>query len=98
MLDGELVIRDADGNLEFDSLQERIHPAQSRIDLLSEEIPASYIGFDLLAEGDESLLEAPLAERRERLEAIAAEAGLELTPLTADAGAGGGVAGAASRG
>ena len=85
VLDGELVIRDSDGNLEFDSLQERIHPAQSRIDLLSKEIPAGYIVFDLLAEGDESLLETPLAERRARLEAIAAKAGLELTPLTPDA-------------
>ncbi len=84
VLDGELVIRDADGNLEFDALQERIHPAQSRIELLSKEIPADYVVFDLLAEGDESLLESPLAERRRRLEAIAAEAGLELTPLTPD--------------
>jgi ATP-dependent DNA ligase len=85
VLDGELVIRDSDGNLEFDAMQERIHPAQSRIELLSKQIPASYIVFDLLAEGDESLLERPLRERRERLEAIAAKAGLELTPLTSDA-------------
>jgi ATP-dependent DNA ligase len=85
VLDGELVIREADGKLAFDSLQERIHPAQSRIELLSEEIPADYIVFDLLAEGDESLLEAPLAERRGRLEEIAAGANLELTPLSADA-------------
>jgi len=84
VLDGELVIRDRDGNLEFDALQERIHPAQSRIELLSKEIPADYIVFDLLAEGDEALLEAPLAERRQRLEAIAAKADLELTPLTPD--------------
>jgi ATP-dependent DNA ligase len=85
VLDGELVIRDADGNLEFDALQERIHPAQSRIELLAKEIPAHYVVFDLLAEGDESLLEAPLSERRARLETIAARAGLELTPLTTDA-------------
>jgi ATP-dependent DNA ligase len=85
VLDGELVIRDADGNLEFDSLQERIHPAQSRIELLSKEIPAGYIVFDLLAEGDEVLCERPLRERRERLEAIAERAGLELTPLTPEA-------------
>jgi ATP-dependent DNA ligase len=84
VLDGELVIRDADGNLEFDALQERIHPAQSRIELLSKEIPVDFIAFDLLAEGDEALLEVPLGERRERLEKIAAEAGLELTPLTPD--------------
>jgi ATP-dependent DNA ligase len=85
VLDGELVIRDADGALEFDALQERIHPAESRIQLLSKEIPASYVVFDLLAEGDESLLEAPLSERRQRLERIAPKAGLELTPLTPDA-------------
>jgi ATP-dependent DNA ligase len=85
VLDGELVIRDGDGNVEFDALQMRIHPAESRIELLSKEIPAGFVGFDLLAEGDESLLEAPLAERRARLEAIAERAGLELTPLTPDA-------------
>jgi ATP-dependent DNA ligase len=85
VLDGELVVRDADGVLEFDALQERIHPAESRINMLAEKIPVTYIAFDLLAEGDESLLEAPLAERRARLEAIAGGAGLELTPLTPDA-------------
>jgi ATP-dependent DNA ligase len=84
VLDGELVIRDAEGNVEFDAMQERIHPAESRIKLLSKEIPVSYIVFDLLAEGDEALLEAPLRERRERLEALAEQAGLELTPLTLD--------------
>ncbi len=85
VLDGELVIRDADGNLEFDSLQERIHPAQSRIDLLSKEIPAGYVVFDLLAEGDEVVRERPLRERRERLAAIAEGASLELTTLSSDA-------------
>jgi ATP-dependent DNA ligase len=85
VLDGELVIRDADGNLEFDAMQERIHPAQSRIEMLSKEIPAGYIVFDLLAEGDEVLCERPLRERRERLAAIAEGAGLELTPLTTNA-------------
>jgi ATP-dependent DNA ligase len=84
VLDGELVIRDSDGNLEFDALQERIHPAQSRIELLSKEIPAGFIVFDLLAEGDEVLCEQPLRERRERLQAIAEKAGLELTPLSTD--------------
>jgi ATP-dependent DNA ligase len=47
VLDGELVIRDAEGNLEFDALQSRIHPAESRITLLSKEIPADYVAFDL---------------------------------------------------
>ena len=84
VLDGELVIRDAEGELEFDALQSRIHPAESRINLLAKEIPAGYVVFDLLAEGDESLLERPLAERRARLEALAERIGLELSVLTRD--------------
>ncbi len=84
VLDGELVIRDGDGNVEFDALQERIHPAESRITLLSKEIPATYIAFDLLAESDEALLEAPLRERRARLEALAAASGIGLSELTGD--------------
>ena len=84
VLDGELVIRDAEGHLEFDALQERIHPAESRITLLSREIPAGYVAFDLLAEEDEALLETPLAERRARLEALAAQTGAELSHLSPD--------------
>jgi ATP-dependent DNA ligase len=84
VLDGELVIRDAEGKVEFDALQSRIHPAESRIALLAREIPAAYVAFDLLAERDEALLERPLAERRTRLEALAERIGLELTPLSAD--------------
>ncbi len=84
VLDGELVIRDAQGNVEFDALQSRLHPAESRINLLASEIPAEYLAFDLLAEGDESLLEVPLRERRARLEDLAARAGAALTPLSTD--------------
>jgi ATP-dependent DNA ligase len=84
VLDGELVIRDAEGNIEFDALQSRIHPAESRIRLLSKEIPVEYNAFDLLAEGDESLLDTPLGERRKRLEALAERTGLQLTTLTQD--------------
>lgn len=84
VLDGELTIRDPEGNIEFDALQSRIHPAESRITLLSKEIPAGYAAFDLLAEGDEALLDAPLAERRARLAALAEQLGLEPTILTAD--------------
>jgi ATP-dependent DNA ligase len=85
VIDGELVIRDADGNPVFDSLQMRLHPAESRINLLSKEIPATYVAFDLLAEGDEKLLKLPLRERRERLEAMAKRnSSVELTPLTSD--------------
>lgn len=82
VLDGELVIRDADGNLEFDALQERIHPAASRIELLSKEIPADYIAFDLLAEGDEALLQTPFGERRARLDALAERTGVETSKLS----------------
>ncbi len=70
VLDGELVIRDAEGHVEFDALQSRIHPAESRIALLAKEIPAGLVAFDLLAEDDESLLETPFAQRRERLEGM----------------------------
>ena len=84
VLDGELVIRDAGGNLEFDALQSRIHPAESRIGLLAKEIPADYVVFDLLAEGDESLLDRPLAERRARLEELAEGTGIELSEQTRD--------------
>ena len=84
MLDGELVIRDAEGKLEFDALQQRIHPAESRIALLSREIPAHYVAFDLLAEDDEALLETPFGERRARLEALAARTGVETSELSPD--------------
>jgi ATP-dependent DNA ligase len=84
VLDGELVIRDAEGNLEFDALQSRIHPAESRITLLSREIPASYVAFDLLAEEDEALLEAPFAQRRERLERLLDGTRTELSRLSGD--------------
>ena len=84
VLDGELVIRNAEGKLEFDALQSRIHPTESRIALLAREIPAGYVAFDLLAEGDEALLDRPLAERRARLETLAERTGVELTPLTTD--------------
>jgi ATP-dependent DNA ligase len=85
VLDGELVIRDGDGNVEFDALQSRIHPAESRITLLAREIPAEFMAFDLLAEDEEALLEAPLRDRRSRLEQLAgAGGGIETTELTPD--------------
>ncbi|HVY77315.1 MAG TPA: ATP-dependent DNA ligase [Solirubrobacterales bacterium] len=80
--DGELVIRDADGFVEFDALQSRIHPAESRIKLLAEEIPARFVAFDLLAENDETLLEAPFAGRRERLERLLGATSVELSTLS----------------
>jgi ATP-dependent DNA ligase len=84
--DGELVIRDGDGKVEFDALQSRIHPAESRIALLSREIPAGFVAFDLLAEEDESLLDLPLSERRSRLERLAEGTDLELSELSHDPG------------
>jgi ATP-dependent DNA ligase len=85
VLDGELVIRDSDGEPVFDNLQMRLHPAESRIKLLSKEIPASFVAFDLLAEDDEKLLDLPLEERRQRLEArVKRDRNVELTPLTTD--------------
>lgn len=67
VLDGEIFVA-TDGRLEFETLQERIHPAASRINLLAEQTPASYVAFDLLALGDEALVERPFAERRSTLE------------------------------
>jgi ATP-dependent DNA ligase len=82
--DGELVIRDGDGQVEFDALQSRIHPAESRIKLLSEEIPARFVSFDLLAEQDEALLEVPFSERRRRLERLLGDTPVELSKLSRD--------------
>jgi ATP-dependent DNA ligase len=83
ILDGEIVIDDADGLQDFDALQNRIHPAASRIQMLSEQTPARYVAFDLLARDDESLLERPLAERRSALEQLVSDP-VALTPLTND--------------
>ncbi|HEU4735479.1 MAG TPA: ATP-dependent DNA ligase [Solirubrobacterales bacterium] len=82
VVDGELVIRDAAGNIEFDALQSRIHPAESRIALLAKEIPAGLVAFDLLADGDAALLESPFGERRERLEGLLGGTSVELSTLS----------------
>ncbi len=79
VIDGELVIRDAEGHEEFDTLSQRIHPAASRIAKLSVEIPATFVAFDLLALDDEILMERPYTERRAALEAFVT-APIELTP------------------
>jgi len=71
VLDGEIFVA-LDGRLEFERLQERIHPADSRVQLLAEQTPASYVAFDLLALGDEALTDRPFEERRARLEAALA--------------------------
>src|SRR5262249_35591220 len=67
VVDGELVL--ARGNrLDFEALQLRLHPAASRVRLLAEQTPASFVAFDLLALGDDTLLETPFEQRRRRLE------------------------------
>ena len=82
VLDGEIVLFDARGGQDFDALGQRIHPAESRIKMLSVETPTRFVAFDLLAFEDESLLELPQRERRARLEPLI-DARLDLTPSTA---------------
>jgi ATP-dependent DNA ligase len=98
VLDGELVILDGDGAEVFDALQNRIHPAESRIERLAGETPARYRAFDLLAREGASLMELPFAERRTALADLVSGApgavaegpggwtagSVELTPLTLD--------------
>ncbi|HWE10532.1 MAG TPA: ATP-dependent DNA ligase [Solirubrobacteraceae bacterium] len=83
IVDGEIVIDADDGQQDFDALQQRIHPAASRIAMLAEQTPAHYVAFDLLAREDELLLAMPFQERRAALEALAGD-GMGLTPLTLD--------------
>lgn len=85
VLDGEIVIASARG-LDFDALQLRIHPAASRVKMLSEQTPASIVFFDLLFEGDEDITSRPFEERRSRLEKLLTRAAkpIHLTPATTD--------------
>jgi ATP-dependent DNA ligase len=84
VLDGEIVVRDGDGRPDFDLLGQRIHPAKSRVTMLSEKTPARFIAFDVLSVEDEVLLDVPQGERRARLEAVVDET-VDLTPRTLDA-------------
>jgi ATP-dependent DNA ligase len=85
VVDGEIVIATPDG-LDFEALQQRIHPAESRVRLLAGQTPASFIAFDLLALGDDDLTRRPFAERRAALESALAGAGMwvHTTPATQD--------------
>ncbi|HEX3616080.1 MAG TPA: ATP-dependent DNA ligase [Solirubrobacteraceae bacterium] len=87
VLDGEIVIdahADSDEPEDFDALSQRIHPAASRIEMLSQTTPARYVAFDLLALDDRALLELPFAERRARLEQLELGA-VTLAPTVATA-------------
>jgi ATP-dependent DNA ligase len=74
VLDGEIVVRGADGREDFDALGQRVHPAASRVQRLAIETPAVYVAFDLLARATEVLLERPFSERRAALEELLAAA------------------------
>jgi ATP-dependent DNA ligase len=85
VIDGEIVIA-GDRGLDFWALQQRIHPAESRVTRLAAETPASFIAFDLLALGDADLTSHPFADRRAALERALASAAppIHVTPLTRD--------------
>ena len=85
IIDGEVVIS-KDGELQFEALLLRIHPAASRVKMLAEESPASFVGWDLLALGDQDLRTTPQGERRALLETAFAgvTAPVHLTPATTD--------------
>ena len=87
VIDGEVIVADTARNtLDFEALQQRIHPAASRVKLLSEQTPAGFVAFDLLALGDEDLTVLPFAERRARLEEALRDAKppVYVTPATDD--------------
>jgi ATP-dependent DNA ligase len=89
VLDGEIVVRGGSGQENFDALQQRIHPARSRIELLARQTPATYVVFDLLAQDGEQLLARPFSERRAALERLLdegpfADAPVELMEASAD--------------
>ena len=83
VIDGEIVIATA-GGLDFETLQIRLHPAASRVAKLARETPASFVGFDVLAIGGRSVMDASQRERREHLESLLtpAEPPIHLTPMT----------------
>ena len=88
VVDGEIVVATADGDrLDFERLSQRIHPADSRVRMLSEATPAAFVAFDLLALGDDDLTGMPFRERRARLASILPEVStgsVHLSPLTDD--------------
>jgi ATP-dependent DNA ligase len=86
VLDGEIVIARESG-LDFDSLQLRLHPAASRVKMLSQQLPASVVFFDILSEGDRDLRGEPFEKRRQELESILRQSQppIHATPATRDA-------------
>lgn len=85
VIDGEIVVVTGSG-LDFDALQQRLHPAASRVARLAKETPAAFVAFDLLAAGGKSIMELPQSERRVRLERLLGQVAkpVYLTPATRD--------------
>src|SRR5579862_8525308 len=83
VLDGEIVIANRAG-LDFEALQLRLHPAASRVKLLSQQTPASVVFFDLLCLGDRDLRSQPFQTRRQQLESISFAPPFHLTPATSE--------------
>jgi ATP-dependent DNA ligase len=86
VVDGEIVVPAPAGGLDFDALLQRIHPADSRVQRLSEQTPAAFVAFDLLALAGRSLLDTPLVERSALLDSVIATARppVHRTPATTD--------------
>jgi ATP-dependent DNA ligase len=87
VVDGEIIVIGESGDrLDFEALQQRIHPAESRVKMLSETTPARFVGFDLLALGDRDLRGEPFADRRAALESALASAKppVHITAATTD--------------
>jgi ATP-dependent DNA ligase len=86
VLDGEVVIMGEKG-IDFEALQLRLHPAASRVRMLAERTPSSFVAFDMLAAAEEDLRRTPFAERRKRLEDVLGNVGppVYITPMTRDA-------------
>ena len=86
VMDGEVVVTGSNGRLEFETLQQRIHPAESRVKRLAAETPASFVAFDLLSVGNDDLRDTPFGQRRKLLEEALAKARppVHITPATAD--------------
>jgi ATP-dependent DNA ligase len=85
VVDGEIILM-SDGRLDFEALQQRIHPAASRVKMLARETPASFVAFDLVALGSDSMMDRPFSERRETLQRAlgGAKPPVFVTPLTDD--------------
>jgi ATP-dependent DNA ligase len=85
VVDGEIIVVNGD-RLDFGALQQRIHPAESRVNMLAEKTPSSYVAFDLLSLGDDDLMGEPFTQRRKKLVKVLAKAKapIYLTPATED--------------